>query len=51
MRYLITGLQTISIEKRIQEVLANDPLYQVIQATPAEQHFLSEAYLDELIEK
>ncbi|MGY3190553.1 DNA primase [Lysinibacillus sp. TE18511] len=43
--------QTISIEKRIQEVLANDPLFQVIQETPAEQHFLSESYLDELIEK
>jgi len=43
--------QTISIEKRIQEVLANDPLFQVIQETPAEQHFLSEPYLNELIEK
>lgn len=43
--------QTILIEKRIQEVLANDPLFQVIQETPAEQHFLSEPYLDELIEK
>ncbi|MGY4793825.1 DNA primase [Lysinibacillus fusiformis] len=43
--------QTISIEKRIQEVLANDPLFQVIQETPAEQHFLSEPYLAELIEK
>lgn len=43
--------QTISIEKRIQEVLANDPLFQVIQETPAEQHFLSESYLDALIEK
>ena len=43
--------QTISIEKRIQEVLANDPLFQVIQETPAELHFLSEPYLNELIEK
>ncbi|KOS66245.1 hypothetical protein AEA09_18665 [Lysinibacillus contaminans] len=43
--------QTISIEKRIQEVLANDPLFQVIQETPAEHHFLSEQYLAELIEK
>jgi len=43
--------QTISIEKRIKEVLANDPLFQVIQETPAEQHFLSEPYLAELIEK
>jgi hypothetical protein len=43
--------QTISIEKRIQEILANDPLFQVIQETPAEQHFLSEPYLNELIEK
>ncbi|KOS66252.1 DNA primase [Lysinibacillus contaminans] len=43
--------QTISIEKRIQEVLENDPLFQVIQETPAEQHFLSEPYLNELIEK
>ena len=43
--------QTISIEKRIQEVLANDPLFQVIQETPAEQHFLTEPYLNELIEK
>ncbi|MGE7676350.1 hypothetical protein ACQKMV_22780 [Lysinibacillus sp. NPDC094403] len=43
--------QTISIETRIQEVLANNPLFQVIQETPAEQHFLSESYLDELIEK
>ncbi|MFJ7953053.1 DNA primase [Lysinibacillus sp. NPDC096418] len=43
--------QTISIEKRIQEVLTNDPLFQVIQETPAEQHFLSEPYLLELIEK
>ncbi|MCT6903967.1 MAG: hypothetical protein M3Z48_12060, partial [Lactobacillus sp.] len=43
--------QTISIEKRIQEVLANDPLFNVIQETPAEHHFLSEPYLNELIEK
>lgn len=43
--------QTISIEKHIQEVLANDPLFQVIQETPAEQHFLSEPYLKELIGK
>jgi DNA-binding transcriptional MerR regulator len=43
--------QTISTEKRIEEVLANDPLFQVIQETPAEQHFLSEPYLNELIEK
>ncbi|MFJ7669668.1 DNA primase [Lysinibacillus sp. NPDC097195] len=43
--------QTISIENRIQEVLANDPLFNVIQETPAEHHFLSEPYLNELIEK
>ena len=43
--------QTISIEKRIQEVLTNDPLFQVIQETPTEQLFLSEPYLHELIEK
>jgi hypothetical protein len=43
--------QTISIEKRIQEILFDDPLFQVIQETPAEQHFLSEPYLTELIEK
>lgn len=43
--------QTISIEQRIQEVLANDPLFQVIRETPTEQHFLSEPYLQDLIEK
>lgn len=43
--------QAISIEQRIKEVLANDPLFQVIQDTPNEQHFLSEPYLLELIEK
>lgn len=43
--------QTISIEKRIQELLSDDPLFQVIQETPAEQFFLSELYLTELIEK
>lgn len=43
--------QTISIEKRIEEVLAHDPLFQVIQDTPTEQHFLAEPYLKELIEK
>ena len=43
--------QAISIEQRIQEVLANDPLFQVIKDTPAEHHFLSEPYLLELIEK
>lgn len=43
--------QTISIEKRIQEVLVNDPLFQVIRETPTEQLFLSEPYLHELIEK
>ena len=41
----------IPIEQRIQEMLANDPLFQVIKDTPAEQHFLSEPYLFELIEK
>ncbi len=43
--------QTISIERRIQELLSDDPLFQVIQETPAEQFFLSELYLTELIEK
>ncbi|MEK4701940.1 DNA primase [Solibacillus sp. FSL R7-0668] len=43
--------QTISIEKRIQEVLMNDPLFQVIKETPTEQLFLSEPYLQGLIEK
>ncbi|MER2129286.1 DNA primase [Solibacillus sp.] len=43
--------QAISIEQRIKEVLTNDPLFQVIQETPNEQHFLSEPYLLELIEK
>ena len=43
--------QAISIEQRIQEILANDPLFQVIKETPTEQHFLSEPYLLELIEK
>jgi hypothetical protein len=43
--------QTISIEQRIQEILANDPLFQVIKDTPTEQHFLSEPYLSEIIEK
>lgn len=43
--------QAIPIEQRIKEVLANDPLFQVIQETPNEQHFLSEPYLLELIEK
>lgn len=43
--------QTISIEKRIQEVLMNDPLFQVIRETPTEHLFLSEPYLQGLIEK
>lgn len=43
--------QATSIEQRIKEVLTNDPLFQVIQETPNEQHFLSEPYLLELIEK
>lgn len=43
--------QTISVEQRIQEVLINDPLFQVIRETPTEQLFLSEPYLNELIEK
>ncbi|MBX8946837.1 DNA primase [Lysinibacillus sp. K60] len=43
--------QTISIEQRIQEVLMNDPLFEVIRETPTEQLFLSEPYLNELIEK
>ena len=43
--------QAISIEQRIQELLANDPLFQVIKDTPTEQHFLSEPYLSDLIEK
>ena len=43
--------QATSIEKRIQEILANDPLFQVIKDTPTEQYFLSEPYLSELIEK
>lgn len=43
--------QATSIEQRIKEVLTNDPLFQVIQDTPNEQHFLSEPYLLELIEK
>ena len=43
--------QAITIEQRIKEVLTNDPLFQVIQDTPNEQHFLSEPYLLELIEK
>ncbi|MEK4231237.1 DNA primase [Solibacillus sp. FSL H8-0538] len=42
---------TISIEERIQEVLAKDPLFQVIQETTAEQNFWSEPYLLELVEK
>ena len=40
-----------SVEQHIQEILANDPLFQVIKDTPTEQHFLSEPYLFELIEK
>lgn len=43
--------QAISIEQRIQEVLANDPLFKIIKDTPTEQYFLSEPYLFELIEK
>lgn len=43
--------QAISIEQRIKEVLADDPLFQVIQETPNEQLFFSEPYLLELIEK
>ena len=43
--------QAIPIHQRIQELLAHDPLFQVIKETPTEQHFLSEPYLLELIEK
>jgi DNA-binding transcriptional MerR regulator len=43
--------QMISKDTYMQEVLANDPLFQVIQGTPAEQHFFSEPYLLELTEK
>ncbi len=43
--------QTISIKHRIPEVLADDPLFQVIRETPTENIFLSESYLDDLIEK
>ena len=43
--------QAISIEQRIQELLANDPLFQIIKETLTEQHFLSEPYLLELVEK
>lgn len=43
--------QMISIEQRIKETFVDDPLFQVIQETPTEQHFLSEPYLLELIEK
>ena len=43
--------QMISIEQRIKEIFVDDPLFQVIQETPTEQHFLSEPYLLELIEK
>ncbi|MEK4231235.1 hypothetical protein [Solibacillus sp. FSL H8-0538] len=43
--------QTISIEERIQEGLAKDPLFQVIQETTAEQNFGSEPYLLDLVEK
>ena len=43
--------QAISIEQRIHEVLANDPLFKIIKDTPTEQYFLSEPYLFELIEK
>ena len=43
--------QIICIEERIKEIFADDPLYQVIKDTPTEQHFLSEPYLHELIEK
>ena len=43
--------QTISIKQRVHEMLADDPLFQVIQETPTESTFLSEPYLNELIEK
>lgn len=43
--------QTISIKQRIQEILTDDPLFQVIKETPTEQLFLSEPYLNTLIEK
>ena len=43
--------RAISIEQHIQEILSNDPLFQVIKETPTEQYFLSEPYLIELIEK
>lgn len=43
--------QTISIRQRIQEALAGDPLFQVIQETPTEKTFLSEPYLENLIDK
>lgn len=43
--------QTISIENRIKEIFADDPLYLVIKETPTEQLFLSEPYLSNLIEK
>lgn len=43
--------QTVSIEERIKEFFADDPLYQVIKETPTEQLFLSERYLYHLIEK
>ena len=43
--------QVLSVEKNIKDVLANDPLFQVIQDTPTEEIFLNEPYLNELIEK
>ena len=43
--------QVMTIEKNIKELLAEDPLFKVIKDTPNEQHFLTEPYLNELIEK
>lgn len=43
--------QTISIEERIKDIFADDPLYLAIKETPTELLFLSEPYLSKLIEK
>ena len=43
--------QTSSIKQRIYAILSDDPLFQSILDTPAEQLCLSEPYLDDVIEK
>lgn len=43
--------QIFLTKQRIQDILTDDPLFQVIKETPTEQQFISEPYLSTLIEK